>query len=508
VLVVLLLVDGFIFLVTLIPPLFNWKNKKVDSRKRIFFAAFACLTFYFWLAVLAVQSLYCFGFWAHEGPCQNKTSQLSQDSGQLSAGGDGLTAGETPTQQVGGNVTDSEAVNNSSSNINTSAMSSRLVDNGAACIYENKNALKNVTLVNFLIVIVLIIVIAANINEVMNAKALYTQETLCKRDEVQRFLSSLLTKRPEVGHFVKCFHQSKSPDTKTVGHKVVTYSTIENFEYQTWKDFSDMRLIEPTKDFPVIEVEIVLNFFPGDHVTADKYKAFVQRLTKENSGKDQRISIDDYFHIEDQREWTFFVGNKRYIVPWWQKDPARIFLSCVILFGWPFRLSYKGKIAKHKIEVKKAVFCENTSQDEGVSLTATPGSSTDGNNSQCKQEVEQALSPTTPTRNNHEHVVDVQVSSPPPVSVPHTISPLQRQYPPDSPDRSTPLLNRHHGPEANPPLRAAPMASPRTHLRETTKDIVTAVTHHDINGMNAVSTVALKDIDVQMSALSGYETYV
>ena len=44
--------------------------------------------------------------------------------------------------------------------------------------------------------------------------------------------------------------------------------------------------------------------------------------------------------------------------------------------------------------------------------------------------------------------------------------------------------------------------------RETTKDIVTAVTHHDINGLNAVSTVALKDIDVQMSALSGYETYV
>ena len=52
------------------------------------------------------------------------------------------------------------------------------------------------------------------------------------------------------------------------------------------------------------------------------------------------------------------------------------------------------------------------------------------------------------------------------------------------------------------------MASPRTHLRETTKDIMTAVTHHDINGMNAVSTVALKDIDVQMSSLSGYETYV
>ena len=30
--------------------------------------------------------------------------------------------------------------------------------------------------------------------------------------------------------------------------------------------------------------------------------------------------------------------------------------------GWPFRLSYGGRVAKHRIEVKKAVFCESTSQ--------------------------------------------------------------------------------------------------------------------------------------------------
>lgn len=38
------------------------------------------------------------------------------------------------------------------------------------------------------------------------------------------------------------------------GHRVVTYSTVENFEFQTWKDFSDLRLIEPSRDYPVIEV--------------------------------------------------------------------------------------------------------------------------------------------------------------------------------------------------------------------------------------------------------------
>jgi hypothetical protein len=43
---------------------------------------------------------------------------------------------------------------------------------------------------------------------------------------------------------------------------------------------ADLRLIEPSHNYPVIEVEVVLNFFPGDHVTAERYKAFVQTLTK------------------------------------------------------------------------------------------------------------------------------------------------------------------------------------------------------------------------------------
>ena len=74
VLTVLLLADGFIFLVTLIPPLFSWKNKKPDSKNRIFFAVFSCLTFYFWLSVVALNSLYCFGFLSYAGPCNSSAS--------------------------------------------------------------------------------------------------------------------------------------------------------------------------------------------------------------------------------------------------------------------------------------------------------------------------------------------------------------------------------------------------------------------------------------------------
>ena len=426
---------------------------------------------------------------------------------------------------------------------------------------------------------------------------------------MQKFLSSLVGKPPEVGHYVSCFHPAKSPDVKTnATRKVITFSTIENFTYNSWRDFSDVRLIEPSMNYPIIEIEIVLNFFPGDHYTAEKYKGFVVQLTKENSGKDAKINIDDYFHIEDHREWTFFIGNPDYISPWWNSGVGRALISCVFLFGWPFRMGYHGRIAKHQIEVKKAVFCENTSQDEGVSLSATPGSSsnetaapnsnaananntnavsTEKEDNQAENHEEQTANaantevdggksnptpkapPSVPAAgasaemNPHsqplqqtniatappmaammdpdskplhldvglrqnEQLVNAVISNPPAAAAAAAVHLHQthlqqhttlRHHPLQQPQHQQQLLSQHHhnpyststGVHISPPMppqRSVPITSPRTHLRET-RDIVTAVTHHqDINGVNAVNTIALKDIDVQMSALSGYETYV
>ena len=102
-------------------------------------------------------------------------------------------------------------------------------------------------------------------------------------------------------------------------------------------------------------------------------------------------------------------------------------------------------------------------KDEGVSLTATPASSVEGCTSSVKASQEEFPPP---------------ASSPPPYE---SDSPVDLKV-------ETPLLSNQ--------------------VREVSRDVVTAVTHHDINGLNAVSTVALKDVDVQMTSLSGYETYV
>jgi hypothetical protein len=39
VLVVILCLDGFVFFVTLVPPIFNWQNKKPDGKRRIWSGA-------------------------------------------------------------------------------------------------------------------------------------------------------------------------------------------------------------------------------------------------------------------------------------------------------------------------------------------------------------------------------------------------------------------------------------------------------------------------------------
>ena len=60
------------------------------------------------------------------------------------------------------------------------------------------------------------------------------------------------------------------------GHKVVTYSTVENFEFQTWKDFSDLRLIEPSRDYPVIEVG-------GVQIDSSNCEALICRISRKYS---------------------------------------------------------------------------------------------------------------------------------------------------------------------------------------------------------------------------------
>ena len=78
----------------------------------------------------------------------------------------------------------------------------------------------------------------------------------------------------------------------------------------------------------------------------------------------------------------------------------------------------------------------------------------------------------------------------PPIQQQQTAVPIQQQQ-----NQTTEVPQ----PPAPPSRRTAPLRT----LREKERDVV--VTHQDINGVN---TVALKELDVQMTQMSGYETYV
>ena len=63
-------------------------DRKPDGKTRIFFAIAACVTFYLWIAFLVVDSVYCFGFLAHQGPCANATAAAAAASSNDSSSRD------------------------------------------------------------------------------------------------------------------------------------------------------------------------------------------------------------------------------------------------------------------------------------------------------------------------------------------------------------------------------------------------------------------------------------
>ena len=207
VLLVVLALNGLVFLITLIPPLFSWSKVKADGKKRIFFAFLAFLTFYFWLAFLAVNSVYCFGFLAHEGPCKhfNRTSASFDDNS--TAAGDGsdsssrvqgnFSAGitppprppslQSPSDELAAAVDQVILDTNSKPQTSSSPYSGQLSSGGggggdrdsnvnesceggggassSSSISPHQAELVNLTCFNTLIIVVLIIVLIANARE-------------------------------------------------------------------------------------------------------------------------------------------------------------------------------------------------------------------------------------------------------------------------------------------------------------------------------------------------------
>ena len=168
--VVLLLLIGFIFAVTLIPALFSWKKKiKTDGKKRICFGVFACFTFYLWFTLLVLNSIFCFGFLAHKGPCLNDTLTTTTDTskGTTTVGGSSSST-----------ITTAPSLNLSDTHNSSDPLAEALywpfdnVKQNESCqesnnppISQEVTELRNVTLMNILIILVLIVILVANAKE-------------------------------------------------------------------------------------------------------------------------------------------------------------------------------------------------------------------------------------------------------------------------------------------------------------------------------------------------------
>lgn len=157
--VIALVVELLVFLATLLPFVFSWGNRKRDGKKRILFAVLACLTFYFWLAVLVFNSVYCFGFLAHRGPCRGGPNNNNSQS-EVAAS---MTASSETSSSLMGAELDYESLPDPQALSASSWLRTKNCSDPP--ITEHQDDLENLTVVNILIIVVLVVVLIANANE-------------------------------------------------------------------------------------------------------------------------------------------------------------------------------------------------------------------------------------------------------------------------------------------------------------------------------------------------------
>ncbi len=189
-----LVLIGLVFLATLVPPVFSWTRCKPDGKRRVAFAFLAFVTFYFWLVFLIVNSVYCFGFLAHEGPCVdvnrtsaavavarddiNATARAAGATSDVVVGGD-VTPGEEEVTQVAADLQDSSSTARRRGLVAsyvteplalglTAALGGSGDGGNESCstaATDHQADLRNLTCTNVLILVVLLVVLIANAKE-------------------------------------------------------------------------------------------------------------------------------------------------------------------------------------------------------------------------------------------------------------------------------------------------------------------------------------------------------
>ncbi len=230
VVLVLVAIIGIFFFLTLVPPVFSWSRRKPDGKKRVAFAFLACVTFYFWLVFLIVNSAYCFGFLAHEGPCMtvNRTAVAEEAAAAEAAAAAAEAAAEANATVLTPSVTDDastpkalattalephtpeeqvmRAADEASSTLARSGRRARRSEQplvlavtsaeegglqgptsneSCSTLSPHEEDLRNLTCTNILIIVVLIIVLVANAKE-------GTADTLSNRQWTKWVVGSLL----------------------------------------------------------------------------------------------------------------------------------------------------------------------------------------------------------------------------------------------------------------------------------------------------------------------------
>lgn len=198
-----------------------------------------------------------------------------------------------------------------------------------------------------------------------------------ENDDTAAFINTLCETPPTIVTTMECYHmETKTRQvtwtdangntqyrTETYMEKVTTWIGSESFDFNHWKDTSDMSKIPVCDSKTVLKVKLSKTIEFADEETSSAFNQQLMKFVDRNKHRDVYYNFDTNYDIPNFKE-RLLCFHKDYKIPFWMNGGCLWFAS-VMCCTWPFRLLLKRSSTKDKFAISKLVSLNPFNSNDG-----------------------------------------------------------------------------------------------------------------------------------------------
>lgn len=200
----------------------------------------------------------------------------------------------------------------------------------------------------------------------MSSESEYLLEKF-ENEDTASFISNICATKPIITFIMECYHiEIKTREiryrdsrgnlryrTETYTEKVTTWIGSEEFNFNYWKDTSDMSAIPVCDSNSVVKVKLKKKIDIRDAETRRTMHRQCEEFVKCNRYRDERYTVATTFGISNFKE-RILCYDRNYGLPFWMNGGC-FWLASIMCLTWPYRLMLKRSSKKQNFEVVKVV---------------------------------------------------------------------------------------------------------------------------------------------------------